>query len=318
MNKEAFGFLDTLSSVGECNYGKEQLAFFLRSDDINIQKRAAITIGYIIKNKTLLHQFLNEGSALSLLFNSILSAKQDEFTIEAIDSLTCLSRYTLGIQIPYHENSDSNGIDLSEMYEEFDDTESIQLYDNCDMHFYLHPLETNDDKNSTVTTRIAFNKAVLCASSEVFNTMLNSDFREGNEGDIHLRTYTVAGVRYFLNLIARQSLKLKLNIPPANNFKALLEAFEMSRIYIIPELEEKLQQLLIYRLNETNCLKLLEWSLTNYHIDLTEITINFYLCSCLSTTKKVALFRNADYSNYSTQWFQMLFEVIFSRCGAAS
>lgn len=307
--KEGFGFLDTLTSVGECNYGKEELARSLRCEDALAQKRAAITVAYIIKSKPLLYQFLNDGNALSVLLNIILSAKQDEFTAEAVDSLTCMSRFTLGIEIP--QTAADKRLDEYEVYAEADADQP--LHDNCDMRFLVHDPNASE-ASSKVITAVAFNKALLCSTSEVFNTMLNSDFREGNEGEIHLRNYTVSGLLYFLNLIVRQSRNLKMNIPAADKYLALLEAFEMSRIYIIPEMEQFLLQLLISKLDESNCLSVLEWSMKNYHVELTEMSINYYLCSCLSTEAKVNLFRTADYSTYSAEWFQMIIEAVLARC----
>lgn len=309
MTKDSFGFLDTLTSVGECNYGKEELARLLRSDDEISHKRAAITVAYIIRSKPLLYQFLNDGNALHVLLNVILSAKQDEFTAEAVDSLTCMSRFTLGIDIP--QTAADKRLDEYDVFIENDTSQS--LYDNCDMRFLVHDPNSQEDNNKNVTA-IAFNKSVLCSTSEVFNTMLNSDFREGNEGEIHLRTYTVSGLLYFLNLIVRQSKNLKMNIPPPDKYFTLLEAFEMSRIYIIPEMEQFVLQLLISQLDESNCLSVLEWSLKNYHVELTEMSINYYLCSNLTTDAKVKLFRTADYSTYSAEWFQMIIETVLSRC----
>ncbi|XP_075148673.1 BTB/POZ domain-containing protein Rnb [Haematobia irritans] len=322
-SKDGFGFLETLTSVGECNYGKEELARLLRSDDVLSQKRAAITVGYLIRSKPLLYQFLNDGNALTLLLGIILSSRQDEFTAEAVDSLTCMSRFTLGISVPQLDG------DKREEYDEFVEDEK-SLLENCDMRFIVHapvkgkeskgdgicsnPDRVPDDDDDSNTTNVEFNKEILCSTSEVFNTMLNSDFREGKEGEIHLQNYSVSGLRYFLNLIIRQSKNLKYNIPPANKYYAILEAFEMARIYIIPEMEQFVLQLLIDLLDETNCLHVLEWSMKNYHVELTEMAINYYLCSSLSTEAKVNLFRTADYSTYSTEWFQMIMEAILARC----
>ncbi|KNC30726.1 hypothetical protein FF38_11660 [Lucilia cuprina] len=310
MAKDGFGFLDTLTSVGECNYGKEELARLLRCEDIVSQKRAAITVAYIIKSKPLLYQFLNDGNALSVLLNIILSAKQDEFTAEAVDSLTCMSRFTLGIDIP--QTAADKRLDEYDIFIEKDAGQP--LHESCDMRFLVHDPNETEDSSESETVAVAFNKALLCSTSEVFNTMLNSDFREGNEGEIHLRTYTVSGLLYFLNLIVRQSKNLKMNIPPADKYYALLEAFEMSRIYIIPEMEQFVLQLLISQLDESNCLSVLEWSMKNYHVELTEMSINYYLCSSLTTEAKVNLFRTADYSTYSAEWFQMIIEAVLARC----
>ncbi|XP_036323046.1 uncharacterized protein LOC118736971 [Rhagoletis pomonella] len=317
INKDGFSFLVTLTCVGESNYGKAELARFLRSGDEYAQKRAAITVAYIIKSQRLLYQFLNDGNALSLLLQIILSEKSDEFTAEAVDALTAMSKYTLGISVP-RVSEMRNG----ERYEEFVDNESKPLHETCDMRFVVHTKDAttgaSDDPLIAATDNVEqvveFSKDLLCNTSEVFNTMLNSDFKERNEGEIHLRTCSVSGLRYFLNLIVRRSQKLKYNIPNVRNYQAILEAFEMARVYIISEMETFLQQMLIGMLDDSNCLTVLEWSLRNYHAELTETVINYYLCSTLTTEAKIKLFHTADYSEYSTEWFQMIIDAIFTRC----
>ncbi|XP_050317556.1 uncharacterized protein LOC126751382 isoform X2 [Bactrocera neohumeralis] len=318
VNKDGFGFLVTLTCVGESNYGKEELARFLRSDDEYAQKRAAITVAYIIRSQRLLYQFLNDGNALSLLLQIILNGKSDEFTAEAVDALTAMAKYTLGISVP----RSNEAARANERYEEFADDETEPLHGNCDMRFVVHKHNPKSEANkeqliSTVgdiEQIVEFNKELLCNTSEVFNTMLNSDFRERNEGEIHLRTCSVSGLRYFLNLIVRRSKKLRYNVPNRGNYNAILEAFEMARVYIINEMETFLQQMLVGLLDDTNCLNVLEWSLRNYHAELTETVINYYLCSTLTTEAKVKLFHTADYSEFSTEWFEMIIETILTRC----
>ncbi|XP_067618832.1 uncharacterized protein Rnb [Eurosta solidaginis] len=320
MHKDGFGFLLTLTCVGESNYGKAELARFLRSDDLEAQNRAAITVAYIIKNQRLLYQFLNDGNALTLLLQIILKGKSDEFTAEAVDALTSMSKYTLNIQVP-RINENLRG---SDRYEEFVDNQEKRLHDHCDMRFVVHHTKTTAPQQKSdahipanvedIEEIVEFNRELLCKTSEVFNTMLNSDFRERNEGEIHLRTCSVSGLRYFLNLIVRRSQKKKYNIPPPGYYQAILEAFEMARVYIINEMEVFLQQMLIGLLDDKNCLNVLEWSLRNYHAELTETVINYYLCSTLTTEDKVKLFHTADYCEFSTEWFQMLIDTILTRC----
>lgn len=308
----------TLTCVGESNYGKEELARFLRSDDEHAQKRAAITVAYIIRSQRLLYQFLNDGNALSMLLQMILNGKSDEFTAEAVDALTAMAKYTLGISVPRINEA----VRVSERYEEFVDNDTEPLHGNCDMRFVVHMLNPKSEANeeqlvSTIgdfDQIVEFNKDLLCNSSEVFNTMLNSDFRERNEGEIHLRTCSMSGLRYFLNLIVRRSKKLKYNIPSRGNYNAILEAFEMARVYIISEMETFLQQMLVGLLDDTNSLNVLEWSLRNYHTELTQTVINYYLCSTLTTEAKVKLFHTADYSEFSTEWFEMIIDTILTRC----
>nr|XP_036675434.1 uncharacterized protein LOC108015447 [Drosophila suzukii] len=298
MRKDGFAFLETLTNVGESNYGKEELVRLLRCDDVKAQQRAAIAVAYIIKSHRLLYQFLFDGSALNLLFDLMLRKKTDDhYADEAVDAVTSMARYTLGIVLPEAEPAESTAGICSQKL-----SESAPLHDNCDMRFLV-----GGGGDSTVT--IGFNKQLLCETSEVFNKMLNSDFREGHHGEIQLQDYTASGLRYFLHLIVCQERHLT-----EPDYPALLQAFEMSRVYIMPEMEEILQQRLIQFLDSHNCQRLLEWALKNYHAELTETAISFYLCSSLPAQEKLQLFRAAEDSTYASEWFQLLNDAVFERC----
>ncbi|XP_017131079.1 uncharacterized protein LOC108148545 [Drosophila elegans] len=304
MRKDGFAFLETLTNVGESNYGKEELVRLLRCDDVNAQHRAAISVAYIVKSHRLLYQFLYDGNALNLLFDLMLRKKSDDhYANEAVDAVTSMARYTLGIVLSEAEA-------VAEPVESAADmctqklSESAPLHEKCDMRFLVSGGATED---STLT--IGFNKQLLCETSEVFNKMLNSDFREGHHGEIQLQDYTANGLRYFLHLIVCQKRH-----PNEPDYPALLQAYEMSRVYIIPEMEAILQQRLVQFLDAHNCLRLLEWALKNYHAELTETAISYYLCSLLPAQEKLQLFRAAEDSTYATEWFQLLNDAVFERC----
>lgn len=312
MRKDGFAFLETLTNVGESNYGKEELVRLLRCDaDLNAQKRAAISVAYIIKSHRLLYQFLYDGNALTLLFDLLLRKKSDNlYADEAADAVTAMSRFTLGIILPEVDAADANTTICSTQLS----TPAVPLHENCDMRFLVHKDgDDNVDDDSDTTLSIGFNKQLLCDTSEVFNKMLNSDFREGHDGEIQLRDYTASGLYYFLHLISCQARHLTMP-----NYGALLQAFEMSRVYIIPEMESILHQCLIQFLDSHNCLRLLEWALKNYHAELTETAISYYLCAVLPANDKLVLFRDAEDSTYAREWFQLLNDAVYERCRSTS
>lgn len=308
MRKDGFAFLETLTNVGESNYGKEELVRLLRCDaDLNAQKRAAISVAYIIKSHRLLYQFLYDGNALTLLFDLLLRKKSDNlYADEAADAVTAMSRFTLGILLPEADVADASVTICSSQL----GTPAAPLHENCDMRFLV---QKDDDDKQEATLSIGFNKQLLCDTSEVFNKMLNSDFREGHDGEIQLRDYTASGLYYFLHLISCQARHLTMP-----NYAALLQAFEMSRVYIIPELEALLHQRLIQFLDSHNCLRLLEWALKNYHAELTETAISYYLCAVLPAKDKLVLFRDAEDSTYAREWFQLLNDAVYERCRSTS
>ncbi|EDW59015.1 armadillo repeat-containing protein 5 [Drosophila virilis] len=313
MRKDGFAFLETLTNVGESNYGKEELVRLLRSDaDLNAQQRAAISVAYIIKSHRLLYQFLYDGNALTLLFDLLLRKKSDNlYADEAADAVTAMSRFTLGIVLPESEQPDANtNVCCAQL-----NASTAPLHEHCDMRF-LVPGDHDDAEDAgkdsageVATLTIGFNKQLLCDTSEVFNKMLNSNFREGHDGEIQLRDYTANGLRYFLHLIGCHARH-----PTMPDYGALLQAFEMSRVYIIPELEALLHERLIQFLDAHNCQRLLEWALKNYHAELTETAISYYLCASLPAQDKLQLFRAAEDSVYASEWFQLLNDAVYERC----
>ncbi|EDX14898.1 uncharacterized protein LOC6730102 [Drosophila simulans] len=297
IRKDGFAFLETLTNVGESNYGKEELVRLLRCDDVISQQRAAISVAYIVKSHRLLYQFLYDGNALNMLFDMMLRKKtEDHYADEAADAVTSMARYTLGIVVPEAEPAESTAGICNQRA-----NDTAPLHANCDMRFLVG--------HGADSTSIGFNKQLLCETSEVFNKMLNSDFREGHHGEIQLPDYTASGLRYFLHLIVCQERHLT-----EPDYPALLQAYEMARVYIMPEMEVLLQQRLIQFLDSHNCLRLLEWALKNYHADLTETAISFYLCSALPAQEKLQLFRAAEDSTYASEWFQLLNDAVFERC----
>lgn len=250
-----------------------------------------------------MHPLLTENGSLYILLNSILN-KDDEYRFEAADGLTSLSQ-ALGISLPscdltqFNTNCEFEESNDFPVCNEDDETENV-------MRFILH--------RGCSKIPIKFNKKLLTENSEVFNSMLNSDFRECNEKEIQLKNTSVHGIKYFLNLINLESQKQKPNIPPLYHFDSILEAYELSRMYILEDLAKKLFSLVIYRISDETSLKIFEWALKNFNPELSEIAINYYLCSDLPGKQKVELFRKADYSEYSKEWNQMIIDAILVKC----
>lgn len=276
----------------------------LKSSDSVCLKRAAIGVAYLIKSEPLLIKFLNDCCTLTTILSCILDSEKNDYSEEAADALTAMSVNTLLISTPkVVEDINSYGI-----YRE-NENELNESHENS-MRFVLQ-----EPKNKTI---VPFSKDLLCKSSVVFNSMLNSDFKEGKKGEIHLNNFTESGIRYFINLIVRLSNNDKPSIPTAVNFGLLLEAFDMARTYIIPKMEELTFQIIIKMLDTTNCQTIFEWSIKNCHPELTEIAIKYYLCSDISAMAKIELFKKAYRSKYSSEWRQTLCDAIVYQCGSSS
>ncbi|XP_055371777.1 uncharacterized protein LOC129605828 [Condylostylus longicornis] len=296
-------FIDTLTCVAETGYGRGEIAKLLKNE-IDHQKRGAIAISFIIKSPSFLYSLLTENDVLNILLATILN-KNDELRVEAADGITSIAQ-TLGIATPRCHKFVFNTI------KEFD--ELIDFIETCNEN------ENEDDVMKFLIHRgcsqipVKFSKTILSHNSEVFNSMLNSDFRENKEGEVHLKDYTVHGIKYFLNLINLKSKKQPLNIPPVYHFDSILEAYELSRMYIMTDLEKYLFEMLVHRLDLKSCLRVFEWSLTHFNPELSEIAINYYLSSEIDGKDKVDLFRDADYSKFSKEWYQMITDAILVKC----
>lgn len=164
-------------------------------------------------------------------------------------------------------------------------------------------------------TPIKFNKKILTDYNNIFDSMLNGNFREGNDREIHLKDeYTTSGIKFFLKLIDSLRHKAHPKIPPVYQFDSLLQSYDLSMMYMMQEMEDIVLNMIIYRLDETNCLPTLQWSLKKMNQKLSEIAVNVFLSIDCDGLKKVQLYQEADFSEIATMWNDMLVDAVLVKC----
>lgn len=300
----AFGLLDTLTCVGETGYGQGELLRLLKSDE-TIQKQASIAIAIIIKSPRLLYHFLGDQGTIYTLMNTILH-KKDSLGSEAADALTCLAR-TLDLTLPpelqtkdYPEEFDE-AMDFPIIYKE------IPTDPKDEMKFVIH--------RGCSQTPIKFNKNILTEYNNIFCSMLNGNFREGKDKEIHLKDeYTTSGIKFFLKLVDSLRVKSRPKIPPVYQFDSLLQSYDLSMMYMMQDMEDEVLNMIVYRLDETNCLQTLQWSLKKMNPKLSEIAVNVFLSIECDGTRKVQLYQEADFSDIATMWNDMLIDAVLVKC----
>lgn len=165
-------------------------------------------------------------------------------------------------------------------------------------------------KSPDATNRIDFNEDILMKSCDVFSRMLNTDFKESYEKRINLKNQTIEGVKYFLHVITQSSNKQSLHVPHSDLIIAVLETYDMTKIYMLTELETDVFNVIVSMLNERTVLKIFRFSILNHKPELTELAINYYLSANIAGRLKVKMYVEADQSEYDKEWNQMILDAV--------
>lgn len=168
---------------------------------------------------------------------------------------------------------------------------------------------------------VRFSGKLLTENSDVFNRMFNSNFKESKDKRVILKNQSIDGIKYFLECIEQIAANKPLRKPikssdddTTNVIVAVLEAYDMSQIYMLPELEKDILNIIVFMLSADNVLDVFHFSIQHHKEELTEISVNFYLTSNIASDIKVAVFRKADDSEYYKEWNQVILDTVVFTC----
>ncbi|XP_037028939.1 uncharacterized protein LOC119069138 [Bradysia coprophila] len=290
------GLLNLLRNLGENGYGRGEMAHLLFKGDQSIKRQVAVVTTYIISDPKILHKLLVECSGIYIIMDIILT-KNDNLANDAVTGLSSLSD-VLNITVP---KCNKKNINRDVPYDA-----NMEFEQSSDQSF----ITVIAGKSPEATNRIEFNEEILMKSCEVFSRMLNTDFKESHEKRINLTNQTIEGVKYFLHVILQSSNNQSLHVPGSDLITAVLETYDMTKIYMLTELEEDVFNVIVCMLNESTVLKIFRFSMLNHKPELTELAINYYLSASIFAELKVNMFREADNSEYDTEWNQMILDAV--------
>ncbi|KAJ6637654.1 hypothetical protein Bhyg_10385 [Pseudolycoriella hygida] len=293
LNDVGKGLLNLLRELGESGYGRGEMAHLLFMGDRSIQKQVAVVTTYIIRDAKILHKLLVECGGIYIVIEIILT-KHDCLANDAARGLTALSQ-VLGLTVP--KANRKIAVQFDEKIE-FDKKKAQSL------------ITIIGGKSPEPTNRIKFDEDVLMQSSDVFSRMLNTDFKESHEKQINLPNQTIEGIKYFLHVITQSSNKQSLHVPKPELIIAVLETYDMTKIYMLNELEPIVFNVIVTMLSEKTVLQIFRFSLMNHKPELTELAINYYLSANISGELKVSMYKEADDSEYDKEWNQMILDTI--------
>lgn len=287
--------LQTYGRIAESGYGRGELAHFLLTADDDIKKKIAVNLTYIISCPDILSDLLFKHRALDIVMEIILNERS--LAAEACDGLTVMAN-NLNIQIPSDDD-----ILRRIIPDDYIADDKVLESDGEKIRFVLKDGE------------VLFDKEILKQSSEVFNSMLSGDFRESNQNEIKFSDYSVESMKYFLQLvIAEQQDKLKQIAPRVSDMSIILNAYELSILYILNNIQKPLLNVIKTVLNETNVLKIFDWSLRNINQDLLISAICFFLCGNMDGKTKLKLFLEANRSQFCIEWRNLIIDTILLKC----
>lgn len=236
----------------------------------------------------------------------IILTKDDDLCNEAASGLTALSK-ELKITVP---DFDADRIDLTVYFNE--NRQHITDEDVVN-HKAVTFIAGKTDENS-VSENVLFNEDVLIGFSDVFSSMLRSDFRESKNKEIRLQRQTVSGIRYFLDAMQQRTAGEPLHIADNKYMGAVLETYDMCQVYMLAELERDIYNLILRMLNHETVLRVFEFAMVNHKQELSELAINYYLSADVAGQTKVAIYRAADNSDYFKEWNQMMLDSVVYTC----
>lgn len=149
-----------------------------------------------------------------------------------------------------------------------------------------------------------------------------------------MKNQSIEGIKYFLECVERYSKQKPLRRPvrpdaklsgdgdtlasdnaaPSVVIMAALEAYDICHVYLLPELEKDIYNMIIYLLDADNILEIFQFSMKHHKQELTELSINYFLTSNLPGDVKVRIFRNADDSDYYKEWNELILDTIVYTC----
>ncbi|KAG5671393.1 hypothetical protein PVAND_001591 [Polypedilum vanderplanki] len=289
--------LKDIAKVAESGYGIGELTHSLLTNDEEMKLKIAIKLLYVISSSEILNQFLFKYRALDIIMNIIFA--NTNLSVEACNGLTIMSN-NLNIQIPSEDEVFQRIIpdDFAEDENLFNFTSKGEV-----VKFILKDGE------------VSFDKEILKKSSEVFHSMFTGHFRESNCNEVNFPNYTVLGMKYFFQLMKMEmNGSLKRIAPRVNDMDAILQAYELSILYILSNIQQPLLNVIKTVLDETNVQKIFEWSLRNINQDLLISSICYYLCSEIDGRSKLKIFLEANNSTYSKEFRDLLVDSISMKC----
>lgn len=319
------GLLNLLTETAESGYGRGEMKNYLLKDDKQMHKQVSIISAMIIRDKKNLHDLLIKHGGLYTMVELILT-KNERLSKEAAIALTALAR-TLDIQTLQNK---SNRIPKFEIVVNGSASEDSNIWDDEeDLVLFVsgENIVESNERNS-----VKFSEQILTENSDVFNRMFNSDFQESKNKQVVIKDQSIAGIRYFLDSIKQhsrgKSLRKPVQITSSSDndsdttvksdkkhcLKAALEAYDMCQIYLLPELEKEIHDMITYLLDADNIVELFVFSVRNHKQELTEMSINYYLTSNFSGEQKVNVFRAADDSDYCKEWNDLILDTIAYIC----
>lgn len=315
------GLLKLLNETAENGYGRGEMAHFLLKNDKEMHKQVSVISAMIIRDKKVLHTLLIKHGGLYTIIELILT-KNEKLTNEAATGLTALAR-TLDIVTPKCESNRISKLETIVGGDGF--TESHKWDDDEDLVSFVSGEQTDESNESNT---VIFSEIILTENSDVFNRMFNSNFQESKNKQVFLKNQSIGGIRYFLDCIRQHALGKALRSPVLRNttesddaiyttsttLKAALEAYDMCQIYLLPDLEKDILNIIIYLLGAENILELFIFSMQNHKQELTEMSINFFLTSNLTAEEKVKVFRAADDCEYFKEWNDLILDTIAYTC----
>lgn len=294
------------------------MAHYLLKSDEPMHQQVATIIPLIIRDRQKLQRLLIKLGALYTITNLILT-KGHALSSQAATGLHALAK-SLQIPEPALDRkavaSDTFNVAALDAGYKWTNKDILVKFVGAD----------RDDGNNTVQ----FSERIIKRTCEVFDRMLCGDFRESQNNEVILKNQSIQGIRYFLDCVRQRALRRPLRTPTVSKqqqqqqqqepqqispMRAALEAYDMCQVYLLPELEKDILNMITFILDAQNCLELFTYAMGTHKQELTELAGSFYLTSDnISADERVQVFRQIDESDYGREWNDLVLDTIAYSC----
>lgn len=294
--------INCLSLNAISGYGIGEIRHLYNKSDVKSKLQGAIMSMYLIKCKKELESLLIGQKAFDIMIEYIQEFPTEKMSLYVVNGFTMMG---MNLQIVH-----SYAVPALASSGEI----PTKTFNESDWK------DTNTSPRVTFVVsegyEIAFNKSILIRLSEVFRTMFHSSFREANDHKVNLNYISRSALKYFLSLLLIEAEETEEGEDEilTSTMEDLLQAYQLSRLYLLVSIEQKLFNLIVKTIDFDNVHLVMKFSLEYCNEGLFDSASTYYISSDIIAHQKLAMFKRANSSQFREQWIEKLKEIIMYYC----
>lgn len=267
----------SFGDVASTGYGIGELLSLVENKDDKMVSIPQLTIPYIIADINTLHLFFFKKGIINILLDLVfISEPKKEQSLYAVNALTMIA---INLDICYGQLKIQNANRC---------VGHASFNHNITENYVTFILKNNAQLN--------FNKNILSIHSDVFKRMFNSEFREARESTVKLTNISLIAMQCFLQtLVDFKSCSYDCTYLNKLLISELLELYCLSKMYLLPHLENLYLSRIQRSLSHKNVHIVVEWSFQNHDEELLHSSVLYCLSCDIESSLKLNIFRKLSH-----------------------